>query len=99
MKIDDRIKYMISGYYGIKKLDAYPRKLYILKDVENYIKDYLKDNKVDGYNYYELAENLEKNSLKEKLQDSLILVNEMNGPIDLTLMIKRMIKDLRYNDK
>ena len=57
------------------------------------------DNKVDGYNYYELAENLEKNSLKEKLQDSLILVNEMNGPIDLTLMIKRMIKDLRYNDK
>ena len=99
MKNDDRIKYMISGYYGVKKLDAYPRKIYILKDIENYIKDYLKDNKVDGYNYYELAEHLEKNTLKEKLQDSLILINEMNGPIDLTLLIKRMIKDLRYNDK
>lgn len=99
MKYDDRIKYMISGYYGIKKMDEYPRKLFILKDVENYIKDYLKYNKVDDFDYYALAEELEKTSLKDKLQDSLIVLNEMNGPIDLTLMIKLKVKELKYNDK
>ena len=99
MKNDDRIKYMISGYYGIKTLDSYPRKLFILKDIEEHIKDYLKLNKVEGFNYHELAEELSKRSLKEKLQDSLILINEMNGPIDLTIIIKRMVKELRMNDK
>lgn len=99
MKFDDRIKYMISGYYGIKTLDSYPRKLFILKEIEEHIKDYLKKNKVEGYDYKKLAEELKNRSLKEKLQDSLILINEMNGPIDLTIIIKRMVKDLRMNDK
>lgn len=99
MKFDDRIKYMISGYYGIKTLDSYPRKLFILKEIEEHIKDYLKTNKVEGYDYKKLAEELKNRSLKEKLQDSLILINEMNGPIDLTIIIKRMVKDLRMNDK
>ena len=99
MKYDDRIKYMLSGYFGIKKMDEYSRKLFVLNDVEKYIKDYLKYNKVEGFDYYALANEIEKTSLKEKLQDSLILLNEMDGPIDLTLMIKLKVKELKYNDK
>ena len=99
MKYDDRIKYMLSGYFCIKKMDEYSRKLFVLNDVEKYIKDYLKYNKVEGFDYYALASEIEKTSLKEKLQDSLILLNEMDGPIDLTLMIKLKVKELKYNDK
>lgn len=98
MKNDDRIKYMISGYYGIKKMDSYPRKLFILKEVEEHIKEYLKYNKVEGVDYRELAATIEKNSLKEKLQDALILLNDINGPFDLILIIKRKVKELRMND-
>lgn len=99
MKYDDRIKYMLSGYFGIKEISNYERKLFVLKDVERYIKEYLKTNKVDGVNYYELAETIEKNTLREKIQDSLIVLNEINGPIDLILLIKLKIKELKYNDK
>lgn len=99
MKYDDRIKYMISGYFGIKELTNYDRKLFVLKDVEKYILEYLKTNKVDGYDYYELAESIEKTSLKDKLMDSLIVLNEIDGPIDLILLIKLKVKELKYNDK
>ena len=99
MKTDDRIKYMISGYFGIKKMDADPSKLYILKDVEKHIKDYLRDNLVEGFDYHELADNLKNNTLKEQLQDALIVLNEINGPFDLILIIKRKVKELRMNDK
>ena len=99
MKYDDRIKYLLSGYFGIKEINNYERRLFILKDIENYIKDYLKINKVDDFDYYELAESIEKTSLKEKLQDSLIVLNEIDGPIDLILLIKQKVKELKYNDK
>lgn len=99
MKYDDRIKYLIGGYFGIKTMDNYPSKLFVLKDVENYIIDYLRDNKVDGFDYKNLADNIEANtSLKEKLQDSLIVLNEMKGPIELELLIKLKIKEIKYNE-
>ena len=99
MKYDDRIKYMLGAYFGIKKMDEYSRKIFVLKDIENYIKDYLKDNKVDDFDYLKLAKEIEKNSLKEQLLDALILLNEMDGPLDLILMIKLKVKELKYNDK
>jgi hypothetical protein len=100
MKDDDSIKYLISGYYGIKTMDNYSSKLYYLKEVENLIHDYLKYNKIEGINYYELAEDIEKNnSLKTKLQDSLIVINQMKGPIELELLIKAKIKEIKYNEK
>ncbi len=99
MKNDDRIKYLLSGYFGIKTMDNYLSKLYVLKDVENYIKDYLKIYKVDGINYKELAENIDNNtSLKHKLQDSLIILHEIKGPIELELLIKQKIKEIKYNE-
>lgn len=99
MKYDDRIKYLIGGYFGIKTMDSYSSKLFILKDVENYIIAYLRDNKIEGFDYQRLADEIEeKSSLKEKLQDSLIVLNEMKGPIELELLIKLKIKEIKYNE-
>lgn len=99
MKNDDRIKYLLSGYFGIKSMDNYQSKLYYLKEVEQYIKDYLKHSKVEGVNYYKLAEEIESNnSLKSKLQDALIVINDMKGPIELELLIKLKIKEIKYNE-
>lgn len=97
MKVIDRFNYLVGGYYGVKSIDNYPRRLYILKDIENYIKDYIHDNYEDSRDYKSEAEKIEKEtSLKEKLQDSLILLNEMDGPIDLILLIKLKVKELKY---
>ena len=70
-----------------------------LQWLEQYIKDYLKLAKVDGINYHELAEEIDKNnSLKTKLQDALIVIHDMKGPIELELLIKLKIKELKYNE-
>ena len=97
MKYDDRFKYWVGGYFGVKTMDSYSRKLFILKDIENYIKDYVKENKIEGFNYLEEAERInDEVSLREKLQDSLIVLNEIDGPIELILMIKLKVKELKY---
>lgn len=98
MKYDDRFKYLVGGYYGIKAMDEYQSKLYVLKDVENYIKRYVElgDSNVD---YKKIAEEIKDHeSLKEKLQDSLILLHDIDGPMELVLMIKLRIKEIKYNE-
>lgn len=98
MKYDDRFKYLVGGYFGIKAMDEYSSKLYVLKDVEDYIRKYVKfsDSNVD---YKSIAEDIKnRESLKEKLQDSLILLQEINGPMELVLMIKLKIKEIKYNE-
>lgn len=98
MKNDDRFKYLVGGYYGIKSMDDYQSKLYVLKDVEKYIKDYCNSGE-EKYDYKSIAEEIYANtSLKEKLQDSLILLNDMKGPIELVIMIKQKIKEIKYNE-
>ena len=98
MKYDDNFKYMVGGYYGIKTMDEFPSKLYILKDVENYIKKYVELNGQD-IDYKTIAKEIEESeSLKEKLLDSLILLNDMKGPIELVILIKRKIKEIKYNE-
>lgn len=98
MKYDDRFKYLVGGYFGIKAMDEYNSKLYILKDIENYIREYCKLSE-EKYDYKSIAEEIYENtSLKEKLQDSLILLNDIKGPIELVIMIKQKIKEIKYNE-
>ncbi len=98
MKYDDRFKYLVGGYFGIKSMDEYQSKLYILKDVENYIRDYCSKSDED-LDYKSISEEIFKStSLKEKLQDSLILLNDIKGPIELVIMIKQKIKEIKYNE-
>lgn len=98
MESEDRFKYLVGGYFGVKSMDEYQSKLFILKDIEHYIIKYVELSDPE-LNYREIAEAVKKNvSLKEKLQDSLILLNEMKGPIELILLIKAKIKEIKYNE-
>ena len=38
MDLKDQYKYFVSAYYGIREMDEYDLKVYVLKDVENFIK-------------------------------------------------------------
>lgn len=98
MKYDDNFKYMVGGYFGIKTMDEFESKLYILKDVEEYIKKYVSMSEKD-IDYKSIAKEIENSeSLKEKLLDSLILLNDMKGPIELIILIKQKIKEIKYNE-
>ena len=98
MQFDDPYKYMISGYYGVELLDEYKNKLYLLKDIRKYIDAYLEDNRVPNFDYEALNREIEtKNSDLDKLQDALLLLKDMKGPMEAVLIIKQRVAELKRN--
>ena len=96
MQIRDQFKYLVGGYYGVNLIDEYPLKVYILKDIENYIKDFLKINPIENFDYQkEALEIQDKMSSKTKLQDALIVLQKINAPMELVFIIKKRLKNFR----
>ena len=74
-------------------MDEYELKVYVLKEIKEYIDGFIHENNIE--NSKEIIENVKNNvSLKVKLQDSLILLNQINGSMELILLIKKKIKEL-----
>ena len=95
MRLEEQFRYFVSAYYGVIEMDEYDLKVYVLKDIENYIKDFIEIYPIDNFNYKKEAELVANNtSLKTKLQDALLVINKINGPIELSLLIKKRFKEL-----
>ena len=89
----NQFRYLVGGYYGVCLVDEYTVKEFILQDIKNYIKDFIEVNPIDNFDY--LGEALavkDKLSDKVKLQDALIVVNKINGPMDLVFLIMKRLK-------
>ena len=95
MDLKDQFKYLVGGYYGITYMDDYPLKEYVLKDIENYIKDFIEINPIENFNYKDEAKKYEE-ELSEitKLQDSLLVLNKINASMELVLLVKQRLKKL-----
>lgn len=95
MTLKDQFRWLVGGYYGVREMDNYDLKVYVLKEIEEYIKDFIKENLIFDYSYKEEAFKLEDElSLKEKLQDSLLVLKRIKGPLELNLLIKERLKTL-----
>ena len=93
MDLKDQFRYLVRGYYGIKLMDEYVLKEYILQDVEKYIKDFIEVNPIDNFDYLAEAEFIkDKVPNKSKLQDSLLVLNKVKAPMDLVLLVKQRLK-------
>ena len=89
----NQFRYLVGGYYGVSLMDEYDLKEYMLKDIENYIRDFIDVNPIDNFDYKEEALLIKDNlSEKRKLQDALLVLNKMNGPMDLVFLIKKRLK-------
>ena len=71
MDLLDVYKYLIGGYYGVSLIDEYELKVYVLKDIEKYINDFINENKIDIDIEIEKEVIKKEFSLRTKLQDSL----------------------------
>ena len=99
MNLDDTFRYMVGAYYGIAELDEYDLKEYILKDIEEYIVEFIKQNPIKNFNYKEEAMMAERDrSLKTKLQDSLVLLPKINASTELILIVKARLKRIREEE-
>lgn len=95
MTLEDNFKLLVSGYYGIYEMDEYLSKAYILKELEKYIKEYIEEFPLTNYDYKKTAEEIEKQPLKTKLQDSLLVLNKIKGPLELTLLIRNRLNEMK----
>lgn len=94
MTLEDEYKLYVEAYYGINEIDEYELKEYILKDVDKLIDNYNKTYSIDIDN--KLREYIKDNiSIKTKLQSSLIVLNNINGPMELILLIRKKLKNLQ----
>lgn len=96
MSLEDQYRYLVGAYYGVIEMDEYDLKVYVLKDIENYIKDFVEVYPIDNFDYRKEAQKIEDEvALKTKLQDALLVLNKINGPIELSLMIKKRLKEIK----
>ncbi len=92
----DQFRYLVGAYYGIIEMDEYDLKVYLLKDIENYIRNFVEQNPISNFNYKEEAKMIEDNlPLITKLQDSLLVLNKIDAPIEIILLIKKRIKKIK----
>ena len=95
MELENQFRYLVGGYYGVGIMDEYPLKVYMMKEIEEYIKAVVKENPIPNFDYVKEAKKIkEELSDKTKLQDALIVLNLMKGPMDLVFMIKKRLKSL-----
>ena len=96
MDLKDQFRYLVGGYFGITYMDEYPLKEFVLKDIENYIRDFIEINPIDDFDYVLESEKVEDEvSVLVKLQDSLLVLNKINADMDLVLLVKRKIKSMK----
>lgn len=94
----NQFRYLVGGYYGVSLMDNYPLKEYVLKDIEDYIRNFIEVNPIDNFDYRKDAESIKDNvSEKVKLQDALIVLNKINASMDLVFLVKERLK--KYTNK
>lgn len=88
-----------SCYFGVREMDEYGSKEFVLKKVSDYIKEFVEENPIVDFNYEEEARIVEDTwVLKTKLQDSLIVLPKITDNIDLILMIKERLNLIREEE-
>lgn len=95
MTIEEEFRLLVSGYYGIYEMDEYELKVYVLKDIENYIREFIQENPIPSFPYREVAQELEKTPFKTKLQDSLLVLNKVKAPLELSLLVRRKLSEMK----
>lgn len=100
MNLKDHFRYLVGGYYGVALMDEYPLKEYVMKDIHDFIQNFISLNPTDAFSYEEETISVKETvSDKVKLQDALLVLNHMNGPMDLVFLIKERLRKLLKSEK
>lgn len=98
MELIDQFRYLVGGYYGMMEMDEYELKVYVLKDIENYIRAFIHDNPIPDFDYKEEARKVaDEVSLITKLQDSLLVLYKIDAAMEVVLLVKARLKREKEN--
>ena len=93
MTLEEIYRMYYSGYLGVSEMDEYTSKEYVLKDIEKLIKEHIDTYKLN-LDYDKINEELDKQDLIRKLQDAILVLNLIDGPLELKLLIRAKLKEL-----
>lgn len=94
--LTNQFKTYVGAYYGVNSMDEYDLKVYVLKEIEKEIINFIEVNDLEKEKCLKIAKAVEDNvSLKAKLQDSLLILYKMNDCMELIFMIKSKLKKLK----
>ena len=96
MNTYNELKMLYGAYLGISYMDNYKTKEYVLKEIDDEIKKYI--DRFNMYYYEEVLAEAKKQSIITDLQDSLIIVKRLDAPLELTLLIKEKIRELKESE-
>ena len=100
MTLEDEYRYLVGAYYGIREMDEYDLKVYILEDIENYIKDFINTNEIHNFDYRKEAEKVNDDTpLKVKLQDSLLVLPKIDAPMELVFLVKQRLEQIKKDEQ
>lgn len=95
MTLEDQYRTLIGAYYGVREMDDHELRIFILKDIEDYIRNFIEINSISNFNYIEEAEKINSNlSLKRKLQDALRVLPEVNAPLEFILLVQKKLRSI-----
>lgn len=94
MNLEDRYRSFVGAFYGVRELDEYPLKEYVLHDLEHYIREFVEEHNFN-FDLMKEAEKVEQEvSLKGKLQDCLLILPKMEASLELILLVKKKIQEI-----
>ena len=94
MNIEDTYRYLVAGRFGIELIDEYKLKEYILLDIDKYIDDFIDSNEIN-FDIEKVREEVRDTySDRVKLQDSLLVLQSIEGPMELVFLVKSYLKKL-----
>ena len=89
MTLEDEYRYLVGAYYGIREMDEYDLKVYILEDIENYIKDFINTNEIHNFDYRKEA---------EKVNDETSL-KVIDAPMELVFLVKQRLEQIKKDEQ
>ena len=90
----DELKMLYGAYYGVSEMDSYKTKEFVLSKINNHINEFIKVNRID--NYEEIRLMAYNQDLITKLYDSLYILKNINESMELILMIKERVSQLKH---
>ena len=88
----DLYKMYVNAYAGVLLLDEYDLKVYLLKELKEYIMDFVLQNDLECDFESDLDKSIKNVNNKTKFQDALYILNQLNAPVEVILIIQNRLK-------
>ncbi len=97
--LKDQFKYLVAGYYGMFLVDEYPLKEFVIRDIKEYIENFIQVNPIDNYDYKKEALIIKDETTdRVKLQDLLLVLHKIGADLEVELVVKEKLRKLGRKD-